>query len=241
MPKKIEIEFNSPGSHLGGMVVTAHGKRGRDEVYALPDVEKSNHGAPDTIQLVRGDMPNDHYWAVAHQLSDTLKKTPDHVNLREAEIKGSSSGVTFIHPKPNRQDWSFPRDTHSSRVLSGGANATIGSIERENTATVAVKSLRELRAMGAIDQTDYKSGLSQIAMAGLGEVKRPEDERHFKQGQEMVASYPTIPSVGRKAMPRDTVEFLATKPAAAQMDRSQAAPGQAEPDRSETAVRRMVM
>lgn len=205
MPKQIQIDFTSPGSHLGGMIVTAHQHVDRSDIRPVPDPEKPYHGAPDTLQLVQGDMAKDPYWEVAKKLKQSLDQTPDYANVRSAEVK--SNWQNFVDPDGQQPDWNYP-NTSGRHNLSGGKHATIDTIRREHIATVAAKSLRELRAMGAIDETDYKAGLSQVAMAGIGQVRSPSDDPKYKSGSEMVPSY----ECHGYGMSRATREYLAAKP-----------------------------
>lgn len=177
MPRSIQIDFTPGKSHLGGFVIKSHAED-----------EQRNHGAPDSIQLVQGSMPDVHYWEVAKKLKQSLDQTPDYANVRSAETDTTRMFSSFQDPKGKEPDWNYP-NTKGRHNLSGGTNATIDTIRRDNIATVAAKSLRELRAMGAIDDSDYKAGLTQVAMSGIGEISPPEQDRKYKAGAERVPSH----------------------------------------------------
>jgi hypothetical protein len=196
MPNKIDIRFTPGKSHLGGIIITAHSVD-----------EKTNHGAPDTLQLVQGALPDVHYWEVAKKLKQSLDQTPDYANVRSAEVKTTVGSGSFSDPKGIEQDWNYP-NTRGRHNLSGGQHATIDTIRRDNIATVAAKSLRELKAMGAIDEVDYKSGLSRIAMAGIGEIRPPEQDPKYRAGAENIPSH----KANGYGMGRATADYLETKP-----------------------------
>ena len=208
MPKTINIGFTEGKSHLGGMIITAHaeGRAKPGELLPVPNPEKPHHGAPDTIQLVQGAMAKDPYWEVAKKLRQSLDQTPDYANVRSAEVN-TGDWRNFTDPKGIEPDWNYP-NTKGRHNLSGGKHATIDGIRRDNIATVAVKSLRELRAMGAIDETDYKSALTQIAMADIGSVTPVTSEPKYKPGAEHVPSY----RVNGYGMSRASQDYLAADP-----------------------------
>ena len=199
MPRTIQIDFTPGKSHLGGFVIKAYGED-----------EQRNHGAPDSIQLVQGGMPKEHFWEVAKKLNQSLNQTPDYANVRSAETDTSFRVSSSFHdPKGKEQEWNYP-NTKGRHNLSGGTNATIDTIRRDNIATVAAKSLRELRAMGAIDDSDYKAGLTQVAMSGIGEISPPEHDRKYQAGAERLPSHQTH----GYGMARATRQYLETAPPA---------------------------
>ena len=223
MPKTINITFTEGVSHLGGMIITAHadGRPKPGDILPVPNPEKPHHGAPDTIQLVQGSMAQGPYWEVAKKLRQSLDQTPDYANVRSAEVN-TGNWRSFNDPKGIEPDWDYP-NTKGRHNLSGGTHATIDGIRRDNIATVAVKSLRELRAMGAIGETDYKSALTQVAMADIGAVTPVTHEPKYKPGAEHVPSY----RAHGYGMSRETQDYLAADPPKPAV----AAPGEPVPPR----------
>lgn len=164
MSETLKIEFTDKDSRLGAM-----------ELKIYRGDEMTNHGAPSSLVVNKGDMENYEFWDAMRDLKDALNKTPDSYPLRHPEIK--------VTPKRGIAD---VFNTSGRHVLAGGDDAHIDTIRRADLPMVAAKALRELRAMELITDRDYKQGLQTMERFGMPVQETLfRDHRSFRKGTEL--------------------------------------------------------
>ncbi|MDX2028665.1 MAG: hypothetical protein SFW62_08520 [Alphaproteobacteria bacterium] len=162
MPRDISIQFTQ--SPLRGIQLRHYGAD-----------ESKDHGAPCMLILQKGDMPGEHFWECARVIQEALNATWDNVNIRYPEFDNAFS--TALFPL-----WYHSGGRKGRHALAGGEDAYLDSIRREDLAIVATKALREMRAMGLIDESDYKGALDQLSEQGMR--AEPYSGLRYKEGQE---------------------------------------------------------
>ncbi|MEZ0259813.1 MAG: hypothetical protein ACAH80_02320 [Alphaproteobacteria bacterium] len=169
MPDILKIEFKSKEAQVSAL-----------ELKIYRGDELTNHGAPDSLIVRKGDKADYKFWDNMRALNNALNATPDTYPLRQPEIK--------VTPKKGAADVFNDAGRH---VLAGGDDAYIDTIRRQDLPTVATKALRELRAMNLISEGDYKDGLRTLESFGMPAAESYfRDHRAFRKGTE---GTPTAP------------------------------------------------
>lgn len=160
MPDILKIDFKSKEAKIASL-----------ELKIYRGDELQNHGAPNSLVIANGSMMNHEFWNNMRAVNDALNTTPDSYPLRAPEMR-SNAAAQF--------------NSAGRHVLAGGEKAYIDTIRRADTAMVASKALREMRAMELISNDDYKSALKKMEDFGLAVQETLfTDHRSFKKSGVM--------------------------------------------------------
>ncbi|MFY9287095.1 MAG: hypothetical protein WAO98_01210 [Alphaproteobacteria bacterium] len=165
MTQTVHIRF--PNSNIPGMQFTSHSENEYPQNGAPCSVVIEGPTAP--IEPAKPFNPNPEpphpFWECVSIITNALNATPDHVNLLPREIDNTSF-VSFGGKSTMDAHWDYP-NSRNRHVYAGGDNAHIDSIQRDDVAIVADKTMREMRALGLISHGDYEDGVKQMAAQGF--------------------------------------------------------------------------